>query len=127
MFGVYFKDKCLVSRSYKEDGIFILIFLLTFILLFSTKKIGKYIHIIYLSAWLIVQILAHEWYSIFGRGVFSNSLASGKIYFFRNTIKVFHSSSVYYPDLYHIILHILILLALISTIRFKRLEKVKIL
>ena len=43
MIGLYFGDKCLVTRSYKEDGIFFLIYLATMILFFTKEKIGKWI------------------------------------------------------------------------------------
>ena len=45
MTGLYFGNKCLVTRSYKEDGIFFLIYLITIILFLVKKYIGKYIAI----------------------------------------------------------------------------------
>jgi vanSE protein len=45
MIGLYFENKCLVTRSYKEDGIFFLIYLITIILFLVKKYIGKYIAI----------------------------------------------------------------------------------
>ena len=38
MIGIYFGDKCLVTRSYKEDGIFFLIYLIA-VVLFIIKDI----------------------------------------------------------------------------------------
>ena len=43
MTGLYFGNKCLVTRSYKEDGIFFLIYLITVILFLTKENIGKYI------------------------------------------------------------------------------------
>jgi hypothetical protein len=45
MTGLYFGNKCLVTRSYKEDGIFFLIYLITVILFLTKENIGKYIAI----------------------------------------------------------------------------------
>ena len=41
MIGLNLGDKCLVARSYKEDGIFFLIYLVAVILFVTKEKIGK--------------------------------------------------------------------------------------
>lgn len=41
MTGLYFGNKCLVTRSYKEDGICFLIYLITIILFLVKENIGK--------------------------------------------------------------------------------------
>lgn len=41
MIGLNLGDKCLVTRSYKEDGIFFLIYLVAVILFITKEKIGK--------------------------------------------------------------------------------------
>ena len=42
MIGIYFGDKCLVTRSYKEDGLFFLIYLVSMILFIVKEEIGKW-------------------------------------------------------------------------------------
>lgn len=111
MTGVYFEKSYLVSTAWREDGIYFIIYLVSFILFIFQNKIGKYVLSGWLLIWLIAQFLSHEFVTIVGGG-------ENKIKFFENSIKLFTSSSSYYPDLYHIILHILILLSLISTMRF---------
>ncbi|MDL2300272.1 hypothetical protein LJC01_01360 [Clostridiaceae bacterium OttesenSCG-928-D20] len=116
MTGLYFGDKCLVTRSYKEDGIFFLVYLITIIVFIVKEKLGKPLVIGWLSMWLAVQFLSHEWYTIFGSGIMGSM--EGKISFFSGTIKWLEIEGRYVPDLYHIILHILILCALAITITY---------
>ena len=68
MTGLYFGDKCLVTRSYKEDGIFFLIYLAALILFFTKEKLGKWLVIGWMSMWFVIQFMCHEWYSIFNGG-----------------------------------------------------------
>ena len=42
MFGVKIGDKYLVEGAFKDDGLFMLISVITFLLFVFTKKIGKY-------------------------------------------------------------------------------------
>ena len=114
MIGLYFGDKCLVTRSYKEDGIFFLIYLAAMILFFTKEKIGKSIVIGWMSMWFVIQFMCHEWYSIFNCG-FMGTL-EGKIEYFSGTIQWLQIEGKYVPDVYHTILHILILIALALTI-----------
>lgn len=69
MTGFYFQDKCLVTRSYKDDGIFFLIYLVMVIFFIVKEKIGKWIMIGWLMMWFITQFLCHEWYTIFNSGL----------------------------------------------------------
>ena len=114
MIGLYFGDKCLVARSYKEDGIFFLIYLAAMILFFTKEKIGKRIVIGWMPMWFVIQFMCHEWYSIFNCG-FMGTL-EGKIEYFSGTIQWLQIEGKYVPDVYHTILHILILIALALTI-----------
>ncbi len=114
MTGLYFGNKCLVTRSYKEDGIFFLIYLITIILFLVKEDIGKYIVIGLMSMWLVIQLMCHEWYTIFDSG-FMGSL-DGKIKYFSETIHWIDVEGKYIPDVYHTILHILILCTLTITI-----------
>ena len=114
MIGLYFGDKCLVARSYKEDGIFFLIYLAAMILFFTKEKIGKWIVIGWMSMWFVIQFMCHEWYSIFNCG-FMGTL-EGKIEYFSGTIQWLQIEGRYVSDVYHTVLHILILCALTITI-----------
>ena len=114
MTGLYFGDKCLVTTSYKDDGIFFLIYLAAIILFFAKEEIGKWLVIVWLSMWFVIQFMCHEWYTIFNSG-FMGSL-DGKIEYFSGTIHWLIIEGRYIPDVYHTILHILILGALTVTI-----------
>ncbi|MCB6203105.1 hypothetical protein [Extibacter muris] len=113
MTGVYFGDVCLVTRSYKDDGIFFLIYLMAVILFVVKEKIGKWAIIIWTSMWFITQFISHEWYTIFNDG-FMGTLES-KIDTFSGTMHWLKIEDRYVPDIYHTILHVLILLVLVST------------
>ncbi len=114
MTGLCFGNKCLVSRSYKDDGIFFLIYLIVVILFIIKEQIGKWFVIVWLSMWFVIQFICHEWYTIFNDG-FMGTLER-KIEYFSGTIQWLQIDGKYIPDVYHTILHILILCALISTI-----------
>lgn len=114
MVGVYFGDKCLVTRSYKEDGIFFLIYLVAVILFIAKENIGKWFSLGFLTMWFGIQFICHEWYTIFNDG-FMGTLG-GKIEYFSGTMHWLKIEGRYIPDIYHTILHILILYALVSII-----------
>lgn len=109
MIGVSISTHILVTRSYKDDGIFFFIFLVLFVLFILRDKLWNYILAAWLFMWFLTQFLSHWYYTIFGPAI-------GKMNYFANTIKLIRSSDVYIPDLYHIILHILILASLISVL-----------
>ncbi len=111
MVGIDINGYILVTRSYREDGVFFLIFLILCIWYVLKDKIGKYFLAGWLFIWFLAQFLSHWYYTIFGP-------SQGKINFFAETIKLIPSSSIYIPDLYHIILHILILISFINMIIF---------
>ena len=114
MTGLYFGDKCLVTTSYKDDGILFLIYLAAIILFLAKEEIGKWLVIVWLSMWFVIQFMCHEWYTIFNSG-FMGSL-EGKIKYFSETIHWIDVEGKYIPDVYHTILHILILCTLTITI-----------
>lgn len=114
MTGLCFGNKCLVSRSYKDDGIFFLIYLIVVILVIVKEQIGKWFVIVWLTMWFAIQFICHEWYTIFNKG-FMGTLER-KIEYFSGTIQWLQIEGKYIPDVYHAILHILILCTLISTI-----------
>jgi len=109
MVGISINGHILVTRSYSDDGIFFLIFFVLFIWYVFKDKIAKYFLMGWLLIWFLAQFLSHWYYTIFGP-------SKGKINYFADTIKLIPSSNIYIPDLYHIILHILILISLINMI-----------
>ncbi len=120
MVGLYFGGELyLVTRSWKDDGIFFLIFLISLLLFIFKERVGRYILTIWLSIWLVTQFLSHELFTIIGGG-------EGKIRYFEGSIKLINSDILYIPDLYHIILHVLILIALVTTLLYSSSLKNKI-
>ncbi len=109
MIGMSINNHVLVTRSYSDDGIFFIIYLILFICFVFKDKIGKYFLTVWLFMWFSTQFISHWYFTIFGP-------SKGKINYFSDTIKLIHSSNIYIPDLYHIILHILILTSLINMI-----------
>jgi hypothetical protein len=109
MIGIYFGDKNLVTTSYAEDGVFFVLFLFALALFIFKEKAGKYVLSGWLFCWLATQFYSHWWFTITGNG-------AEKISYFKDSIKLFNSNTVYIPDIYHIVLHLLILLSLIFTI-----------
>ena len=109
MVGLYFGENYLVTRSWREDGIFFLIFFILLSLFIFKERIGLYMLSTWLSLWLLSQFLSHELFTIIGGG-------EGKIHYYKDSIKVVDSNMIYVPDLYHIVLHILILIALVTTL-----------
>lgn len=109
MVGMSFNGNILVTRSYREDGIFFLIFLASFTLFIFKEKVGKYLLTGWLSMWFLAQFFSHWYFTLFGP-------SEGKMRYFADTIKLIPSTAVYIPDLYHIVLQILILVSLISMI-----------
>lgn len=118
MVGLYFGELYLVTRSWKEDGIFFLIFLISLLLFIFKEQVGKYILTIWLGIWLVAQFLSHELFTIIGGG-------EGKMRYFEGAVKLINSNTLYIPDLYHIILHVLILIALITTLLYLKAIKEK--
>ncbi len=119
MVGLYFGGELyLVTRSWKDDGIFFLIFLISLLLFIFKERVGRYILTIWLSIWLVTQFLSHELFTIIGGG-------EGKIRYFEGSIKLINSDILYIPDLYHIILHVLILIALVTTLLYSSSLKIR--
>ena len=68
--------------------------------------------------WFVTQFLSHEWYTIFGNGFMGN--IDNKIAYFKDCISLISIEGKYVPDMYHIILHILIIIAIIVTTKFSK-------
>ncbi|HBT96087.1 MAG TPA: hypothetical protein DEB24_08495 [Coriobacteriia bacterium] len=111
MTGFSFGDQMLVSQAWKDDGLFFLIYAAAFTWFITKESVGKYVLLIWLFSWLAAQFYFHWFFTIAGPW-------EGNIQYFSDTIKLFESSTVYIVDLYHIVLHLLILLALICTLAY---------
>ena len=107
MTGVYFTDGYLVTRSYKEDGIFFLIYLAAVVLFIIRDKIGKWAVLIWSVIWFITQFMNHELVTITGNN------SEGKMRYFEGALKWLDIEGVYVPDVYHTVLHVLILAVIV--------------
>ncbi len=76
------------------------------------RPAGKWILAAVLTAWFVVQFFCHWYYTIFGA---SAEKLEGYNECFRGTIRLFPESGTrLVPDLYHVALHVLILLNLLA-------------
>ena len=110
MTGVYLKDCYLVTRSYKEDGVFFLIYLVTVVLFVFKEKVGKWAVLLWTILWFATQFMNHELVIITGNGY------EKKLRYFEGSLYWLKVDGMYIPDIYHTILHILILLVIITGI-----------
>ena len=77
------------------------------------EPIGKWVLFVELALWLIEQFFCHEYFTIFGS---SSKKMRGYNECFDGTVKLFPVSETrLIPDLYHIVLHLLILADLVLT------------
>ena len=77
------------------------------------EPIGKWVLLVELALWLVEQFLCHEYFTIFGS---SSKKLKGYNECFEGTVKLFPvSETLLIPDLYHIVLHLLILADLVLT------------
>ena len=78
------------------------------------EQVGKWVLLTELILWLVVQFFCHEYFTIFG---VSERKLKGYNACFEGTVKLFPVSETrLIPDLYHIVLHLLILADLVLTI-----------
>ena len=79
---------------------------LALVLNYAVPSVGKWVLLSVLALWLIVQFFCHWFYTIFGA---SEKKLKGYNDCFRGTVRLFPSSEQrLVPDLYHIVLHVLI-------------------
>ena len=77
------------------------------------EPIGKWGLLVELALWLVEQFFCHEYFTIFGS---SSKKLKGYNECFEGTVKLFPVSETrLIPDLYHIVLHLLILADLVLT------------
>lgn len=113
MTGLNIAGNILVEQSYKEDGIFFIIFAVCLLWFVIKEKSGKYVLAIWLSLWFIVQFFSHWFITIVGPWEVKNA-------YFVDAIKLIPTTEVYVADLYHIVLHMLIAVSLFITIKYIR-------
>lgn len=114
-------NKYLVEGAIKDEWVFMIIPTITLLLYAFTKNIGKYIHLAWISMWFITQFFSHEWYTMFGSGFMGD--VDGKISYFKDCIQVVNIQGRYVPDLYHLILHLMLIVSIVSVIMELRKEK----
>lgn len=117
MIGLKIGDKYLVTGAFEEEWLFMLIPTITFVLMLVTKNVGRNIHLIWLAGWFVTQFLSHEWYTLFGRGFMGEM--DKKIVCFSECIQLINVDGRYVPDVYHIVLHILIIIAFVVTLLYR--------
>ena len=117
MTGFSFKNITLVESAWNQvDGLWWLIFLTSFIGFKFKEKFGKYFLFIFILMWIIIQFKCHWYHTIFGTSI--EKINSYNQYF-RHTLHIIPpSEKILIPDLYHIILHLLILISLITLTRY---------
>ena len=84
----------------------LVLFSIGMVLYILIEPVGKWVLLSELALWLVVQFFCHEYYTIFG---VSERKLTGYNQCFEGTVKVFPVSETrLIPDLYHIVLHILL-------------------
>lgn len=84
----------------------LVLFSIGFVLYILLEPVGKWVLLSELSLWLVVQFFCHEYFTIFG---VSERKLTGYNQCFEGTVKVFPVSETrLVPDLYHIVLHLLL-------------------
>lgn len=111
MVGVRIGGRDLVTRSWRDDGVFFLIYAVAITVFVTRERVGKWLVATWLLLWFAVEFMVHEWHAIFGGG-------QGVARYFATTIHWTTGTTRYYPDVYHTVLHVLIVAAVVSTITF---------
>ena len=82
------------------------------VLFYCIHPVGKWVLLGILALWFVVQFMCHWYYTIFGA---SERKLRGYNDCFKNTVRIFAISDTrLIPDLYHIVLHILILANIVA-------------
>lgn len=112
MTGLRIGEGLLVSRAFREDGVFFVIYVLLLVLFFFKDKTGRYILSAWLFLWFSTQFASHWYFTLFGP-------SDDKMSYFSDTVKLIPSSEIYIPDLYHSVLHLLIVVAFVAVMRYQ--------
>lgn len=113
MTGFKLAGHILVTPAWKDDFIFFIIYMAAIMSFLLYEKIGKFILSSWLFMWLASQFYFHWWVTIVGPW-------ATKIEYFSGTIKLIPTTKIYIPDVYHVVLHLLILLAFVNAIKYIR-------
>lgn len=115
--GLSFGKYVFVESAWGEiDRTMYFIYLALFIFFLVKDKYGKYLLTIFCLLWLITQLMFHEYFTLFGAS--TEKLTQYQSNFF-HTVQMFpHPESIIVPDLYHIILHLLIFIVLTSMVLY---------
>ena len=117
MLGFSIGNHVLVQEAWFEiDGIWNLIFVGLLILFVVREKYGKYPLSAFLLIWIIAQFRVHWYYTIFGATL--ERIESYNRYY-SNTLNLIPSSDIrIIPDLWHIVLHLFVIVASVITISY---------
>lgn len=105
MTGFRIGTQVLVEQAYQDDGLFFVAYVLFLGFYVWKPKHGFLPLTAWLLMWFVTQFAFHWYLTIAGGG-------EDRMAYFSNTIQLFPSSDHYIPDLYHIVLHLLILTAI---------------
>ncbi|ERJ13190.1 hypothetical protein [Haloplasma contractile] len=111
MTGLAIGNILLVEQAIKSDGFWWFIFIVAILLFIVKEKAGKYVLSIFILLWAIIQYFSHWNYTLFG--VSDEKLQSYNKYFKETHQLIPSKETILVPDLYHIILHVLIVINLI--------------
>lgn len=103
------------------DTLWWAIFMVLSILYFLKGKIWNWVLTGFVTLWIFIQYTSHWHYTLFG--VSQKKLLSYNKFFEKTYHIVPSSNSVLVPDLYHIILHILLIFTIIELIKRTKLSK----
>ncbi|MDD4291442.1 MAG: hypothetical protein PHX51_04315 [Clostridia bacterium] len=96
---------------HSAEFIMLVIYSIGIVVSLFVAYVGQWILLIVLSAWFIIQFFCHWYFTIFGA---SKTKIEGYNKCFRNTIHIIPlNEHRIIPDLYHIVLHMLILLNIV--------------
>lgn len=113
-------DFCVVESPglLSLDTLWWLIFIVLIFFYKFNEKIGKIFLTIFIGIWIFIQYSSHWHYTFFG--VSEKKLISYNNYFSKTYHIIEKSDKILIPDLYHIILHALLILVFVNLLRKKK-------
>lgn len=89
------------------EFVMLCLFVIGCLIFWLAPVVGRWLLLAVLAFWFVVQFFCHWYYTIFGA---SKKKLQGYNSCFKNTVRIFPASETkLIPDLYHIVLHLLIL------------------
>lgn len=104
----------LTEVAWREDQIFFFIYLMLLVIFLWKERVGGYLLSGWLTMWFMSQFMSHWYYTIFGAD--EKKLAVYHGLYDRMYHLIPSSPTRIIPDFYHIVLHLLILMALALTL-----------